>query len=59
MKSVRFQLAPGSSASLRKADGTSDAVAAENDWISVRPTKRNAGATLVFSEPPLNDAFSE
>lgn len=59
VKSVRFQLAPGSSASLRKADGTSDPLSAEDGWISVRPTKRNAGATLVFSEPPLNDAFSE
>lgn len=59
MKGVGFELAPGTEVRVRKSDGSEELLASNRTTFTVKPKKRDAGGTLIFSQPPLEDVFTQ
>ncbi|MEQ9316205.1 MAG: hypothetical protein RLN72_10150 [Henriciella sp.] len=58
-RKVAFVLEPGTTASLKFPSGATKPLDVNGTQIVIRPNRGNRVATLVFSSPPLDDAFKD
>lgn len=59
MKKVAFSLAPDTQVSLRYPGGKTETLEPNGTAIVIRPSRKTREAVLVFSPPPLDDAFKD
>lgn len=58
-RKVVFAVEPGTEVSLEFPNGATESLEVNGTRIVIRPNRANRGATLVFSAPPLDDAFKD